>query len=130
MPIIYRQEDKGIGSYRLEPDRRVVGVNLYLISYKEQIDEFLSKAIVSWNLVEVKYLVAYRTSYFAKAGISAAVAGFYFWLETVYWWVLWEIVHDRLRLIERKGREGVMFRWKDDFKPLREMGRLWDRGVY
>lgn len=122
MPITYYQEDKWTGIYSLEPDKKIWGISVYLISRRDMRDEFLFKCIKSWRLVEVEYLLSYSASYFAKKGIKAEILRVRLALVKIYWWFLREIFYKRLHLIDPKT--GCIFTWKKDFKPLRFILRI------
>jgi len=125
MPIIYHQKDKWTASYSLEADeRRLHLIPIYWISEQDVRDEFLSKCIKAWKLEEVDWDPLRRRGCYAKTGIQAFIVRRLVRLGHYYWWFIGEILYKRLHLISRKGREGYMFSWREDFKPIRFIRRI------
>ena len=123
MPIEVTCKVGNITSYRLETDRRILGIALYEIDARvlNSQDDYLptgfwQKAIEGcWKLRRVHYRPELASYYYARREVAWLVRVF-FWVEVQVYWRFLGVFY-RLGLIDTKPYE--RFRWSDFYRIRR-----------
>ena len=115
----YQINDGDCQGIKLEPNKRIWGIPIYLLQ-RHHIKKYnLSEAINALHLVEVFYLAELDGKAFARKGIPATIVRLQRMLAHIYWGFVWHILYKRLHLIDRRGSESMEFSWLRDFKFFR-----------